>query len=68
MTEARGGTFVWLKGLRGPEPQKWPHDAPTGVRAAGTVLATHKIGAEAYALSFDELERRFPPPAQKEFT
>lgn len=50
------GSLVWIKGRRGPEPQKWPADAPAK-------LAEHPLDADAFALPIAELARRYPAPA-----
>ncbi len=63
-----GGSFVWVKGLRGPAPEKWPADAPTSVRTDKIILAEHKLGRDEYALAIVIVEQRYPPPAPKEQT
>lgn len=61
-----GGSFVWVKGLRGPSPEKWPHDAPSGVRTDKVILAEHKLGRDEFDLTIAILEQRYPPPPAKE--
>jgi hypothetical protein len=58
----RGGFVVWLRGLRGPEIQKWTPMMFAARGRPGEFLAAHAVSAEIYALPFSDLERLFPPP------
>lgn len=52
--------FVWVKGLRGPEPQKW---LERPVRMAGKrpeTLQEHELGDGCMALTLDELAGAMP--------
>jgi hypothetical protein len=60
------GSIVWVQGLRGPTPEKWPADAPNGVKEGKTILAEHKLTIDEYELTLPILEQRYPPPAPKE--
>jgi hypothetical protein len=61
------GSFVWVKGNRGPIPEKWPADLK---RAAPTkpsphdkvVLKEYPLGAEEFGLTIAILEQRYPKP------
>jgi len=61
MIGPEGGKFVWVRGLRGPEPEKWPHDMPTN-RSDKVVLASRDLSAGEYALAICILEQRYPAP------
>lgn len=54
--------LVWIAGLRGPVPEKWPHDAPQGVKLGKVVLCEYPLSAAEFALSIAILEQRYPPP------
>jgi hypothetical protein len=60
------GKFVWIKGLRGPLAEKWPHDMPSGAKADKVVIIGHELSAEEFALKIAILEQRYPAPAQAE--
>ena len=56
-------TFVWLTGLRGPEPQVW-HDPPVGVAyLQDQVVARRRLTAAEAQLPLDALARLFPVPS-----
>lgn len=57
-----GGSFVWIRGLRGPVPEKWPHDMPAGGREGKHILRERKLSASEFALKISILEQRYPPP------
>jgi hypothetical protein len=58
------GAFVYVRGLRGPEPEKWPSDAPAGVKVGKHVIAKIDLAPDLYALPIAELERRYPLEAR----
>lgn len=60
------GSFVWIKGLRGPEPQKWPADMSGIASSKHTVLAEHVLGPDEFSLTVPILEQRYPAPTPKE--
>jgi hypothetical protein len=66
-----GGTFVWIKGPRGPYAEKWPHDfqrKKTGDPNAPVILQEHELSADEFKLSILILEQRYPfspPPDQQ---
>jgi hypothetical protein len=51
--------FVWVWGLRGPEPQKWMPDYKV---ARPSVIAEFLLQPGEEKLSIDELAKRYPPP------
>jgi len=57
------GLFVYVRGLRGPAPEKWPEGAPAGRR--GDVLAQHVLSDAEWPLSISELVRLYPPPLSR---
>ena len=61
-----GGRFVWLRGLRGPIAEKWPHDMPVGGANGKDVLQSYELGADEFALKITILEQRYPPPKDPE--
>jgi hypothetical protein len=56
------GRFVWLRGLRGPEPQRWT-DPTVGPDFEDRILAAVPISGEDLSVPLDDLIRRFPAPA-----
>lgn len=56
------GALVYVWGTRGPEPQRWPRDAPTFAKT----LARHELSAEEFALGLDLLAKLYPPPQKQE--
>jgi hypothetical protein len=61
-----GGRFVWVKGLKGPVPEKWPHDMPAGGTLGKDVVHTYELGADEFALKIAILEQRYPAPKPPE--
>lgn len=65
------GYLVYVQGPRGPEPQRWserPASPGSGhwSKKSGRVLRVVEIGADDFALPFDELARKFPAPGEVE--
>ncbi len=61
--------LVWVKGLRGPIAEKWPHDMPSGGKNGKVVLAEHELSVAEFSLRIAILEQRYPaPPIVKEPT
>lgn len=58
------GYLVWLRGLKGPEPQKWPFDGPIG--EAKEPIARHPLTIDLYSLTIPVLVQAFPAPEIKE--
>lgn len=55
--------FVWVRGLEGPEPQKWTAmDFGVGDWKRPLVLAYLELPADERELSLAMLARRYPPP------
>jgi hypothetical protein len=55
--------FVWVRGLQGPEPQKWASlDFGLGEWKRPQVLACRELSAEERQLALAVLARRYPPP------
>ncbi|MCK1743629.1 hypothetical protein IVA80_22965 [Bradyrhizobium sp. 139] len=55
--------FVWVRGLEGPEPQKWTAmDFGVGGWKRSLVLAYLALPEEERHLSMSTLARRYPPP------
>lgn len=54
--------LVYVKGLRGPEPEKWPEILRDMNGKAKPYLALHPLTVEQELLSLDELVKKFPPP------
>jgi hypothetical protein len=55
--------FVWVRGLEGPEPQKWmAMDFGIGDWKRPQVLAWMELAADERRLSLSLLSRRYPPP------
>ena len=66
-TETDGGDlpryFVWVRGLEGPEPQKWVEmDFGVGDWKRPQVLAWLELPADERRLPLSMLARRYPPP------
>ena len=55
--------FVWVRGLEGPEPQKWV-DMDFGLSdwKRPLVLAWRELSVDERRLSLSLLARRYPPP------
>ena len=60
------GHLVWVKGLKGPVPEKWPVGDLVGGRAGKIELARHPLKRDEYGLAIAILEQRYPPPRQGE--
>ncbi len=55
--------FVWVRGLEGPEPQKWASlDFGVGDWKRPQVLAWRELPEEERHLALSMLARRYPPP------
>lgn len=55
--------LVWVRGLEGPEPQKWmAMDFGVGDWKRPLVLAYLELPEEERSLSLSGLARRYPPP------
>ncbi|MDE2377766.1 hypothetical protein [Bradyrhizobium sp.] len=55
--------LVWVRGLEGPEPQKWAAlDFGIGDWRRPQVLAWLELPEEERQLSLSMLARRYPPP------
>jgi hypothetical protein len=55
--------FVWVRGLEGPEPQKWmAMDFGIGEWKRPQVLAWMELAVDERHLSLSMLARRYPPP------
>jgi hypothetical protein len=55
--------FVWVRGLDGPEPQKWASlDFGVDGWKRSQVLAYLELPEEERHLSLSTLARRYPPP------
>jgi hypothetical protein len=53
-------SLVYVRGRRGPEAEKWPGDAPAGVKQGKRVIAAFDLPPDEIGLSIDELTRRHP--------
>ena len=57
--------FVWIRGLDGPEPQKWAAlDFGVGDWKREHVLAYLELPEDERHLSLSMLASRYPPPRQ----
>lgn len=55
--------LVWVRGLQGPEPQKWAAlDFGIGEWRRPQVLAWRELPEDERSLSLSLLARRYPPP------
>lgn len=55
--------FVWVRGLEGPEPQKWvAMDFGLSNWKRPLVLAWRELSADERRLPLSMLARRYPPP------
>ncbi len=55
--------LVWVRGLDGPEPQKWAElDFGVGEWKRPQVLAFRELSEEERSLPLSALARRYPPP------
>jgi len=58
--------FVWVRGLTGPEPQKWAAlDFGIDDWKRTQILAYSELSEEDRHLSLATLASRFPPPAER---
>src|SRR5262245_10391212 len=57
-----GGFLVYVAGLRGPEPQKWPEILRDAANKARPHIVAHELTAEQYALPLNRLVELRPPP------
>lgn len=67
------GYLVWVRGQTSPKKprryvvaEKWPVDPIDAAKHGKTVLATHPLTAEQFAMPIAILEQRFPAPEFKE--
>jgi hypothetical protein len=60
-----GPWFVWINGMRGPEPQKWAEYYPPDVTRPA-VLATHKITPLEFTETLAVLAVRYPCAVKQE--
>lgn len=60
----RPNTFVWVRGLRGPEPQIWGEEALVASERnrETTVLSMRALAPEERKLSLGQLAARYPAP------
>lgn len=59
--------LVWVRGLEGPEPQKWTAlDFGIGDWKRAQVLAWRELPEAERSLSLSMLARRYPPPRLEE--
>lgn len=58
--------FVWVRGLGGPEPQKWD-DMEFGIGdwKRPLILAWRELPGEERHLTLSILARRYPPPREE---
>ncbi|GGF56412.1 hypothetical protein GCM10007301_15080 [Azorhizobium oxalatiphilum] len=67
MASVRTPVFLWVRGLRGPEPQRWS-EAPDAHHNSQARLmipgAIHPLTSTEAGLSLDELSRRYPAPQE----
>ncbi|SFO49215.1 hypothetical protein SAMN05216330_103267 [Bradyrhizobium sp. Ghvi] len=55
--------FVWVRGLEGPEPQKWvAMEFGVGDWKRPLVLAWRELSMDERRLPLSILARRYPPP------
>jgi len=54
--------FVWVEGLRGPEPQKWSSDGLVGQLGRQDVIVRFSLTDREADLSLDQLAKRHPVP------
>ncbi len=67
MSEADQFYFVWVRGLSGPEPQKWAElDFGVGDWKKRYVLVSYPLNEAESSLSLDQLCRLYPSPTKYE--
>ena len=55
--------LVWVRGLDGPEPQKWAElDFGVGEWKRPLVMAFRELSGDERQLPLSALARRYPPP------
>lgn len=65
-TDAPQCYFVWVRGLRGPAPQKWAElDFGVGDWKKRYVIAHYALTQDDAKRTLDELARLYPAPALK---
>lgn len=57
--------FVWVKGPKGPAPEKWPADPIDSATRGKVVLAQRNITDGEYTLTLAQLATLYPAPAQE---
>ena len=57
-------SFVWVRGMSGPVPQKWSSDVWRQFTKV-EILAEHKLSDEEWFLPIDQLAVRYPAPVAK---
>ncbi len=61
MTETEKNRFVWVTGLKGPTPEKWPEEMPASSKDK-QILAVHHLSDAEFSLTIAILEQRYPCP------
>ena len=56
--------LVWVKGLRGPEPQKWSSDALRGQLGRQDVIVRFPLTDREAKLTLDQLAKLHPVPIE----
>jgi hypothetical protein len=56
--------LVWVRGLRGPAPEKWTPDVTAGAIAGKIVLAERRLTEAESVLPLAELAERYPLPRE----
>lgn len=54
-------TFVYVSGLKGPEPQLWDDDIKSSMKP----LQSHKLPKEQQSMPLDELVKLYPFKAEQ---
>lgn len=57
------GHFVWVRGLKGAVPEKWPFDGAIG--EAKVPLAKYPLTIDLWSLTIPVLAQAYPAPAIK---
>lgn len=57
--------FVWVEGLRGPEPQKWSAEGLPGQAGRQDVIVRFELSDAEAHLPLGELAKRHPIPTRK---
>ena len=67
MAEPNQFYFVWVRGLSGPEPQKWAElDLGVGNWKKRCILISYPLNEAESSRPIDQLRRLYPPPTQGE--